>query len=808
MRRAVRRVVQQFVTDVRYALRLARRSRAFSATVVLVIALGIGLNTAMFSLVNAVLLTSLPFDQPGRLVRLYSSLPERNLTFFSVSAPDYLEWKARVRSMTVMGAFSPPRDLELAGTGDPSEVTTARVSSDVFRVLGVNPLLGRGFVTDEEKGLPVVIVSHAFWASRLNARGDAIGSALMLDGQLHTVVGVMPTGFSIPGSPAEVWTPLAFTPSELQRDNHFLRVLARLRPDASVASAQAEMEQVAKSLAQQFPARNIQWTARVRTLEDLLIGDNFQRAVLVLTAAVCFVLVIACANVANLLLARGAGRAREIATRAALGASGARVLRQVLTESLVLSLAGGILGVFVAVWSVETLKALDPGNIPRLDDAAVNARVLAFSGAITILTGLLFGLLPALQASRTGLIASLRQTQTMSSLGRRLRSGLVVAQLALAMVLLAGATLMIKSFVRVQDVALGFEPDRVVTMPLTLSTSRYDDAAKISDFYMRLQSALQAVPGVAAVGASTAVPMSGLNSGLTFRREGDPPADQASAAADADYRVVTAGYFETLHIRLMRGRVFIDRDRTGTTPVVVISDSAARRYWPGQDPIGMRIEVGSTPETLTIVGVVADVRHFGPEGPVRPLIYFCHAQRPARTMVVVVRTTAAPAAVVAALRSAVWSIDRQQAIGTMQSMPEIVAAATAQRRFNMVLSSVFGVFALILAAVGVYGVMSHAVAVRTREMGLRMALGARARDVQSLILWEGLRLAAAGVSTGLVLGLWLVGWAASLLFQVDPHDTVMFAGSATILSSAALLACYLPARRATAADPATALRAE
>jgi predicted permease len=406
-------------------------------------------------------------------------------------------------------------------------------------------------------------------------------------------------------------------------------------------------------------------------------------------------------------------------------------------------------------------------------------------------------------------MTSLRELQTVSGPARgRLRGVLVVAQLGLAMVLLTGATLMIRSFMRLQDVPLGFDADRVVAVPMTLPASRYGDAAKVSDLYQRLHEAFRAVPGVEAVGASTAVPMSGLNSGFAFRRQDRPPGLEASAAPEADYRVVTPGYFETLRIPLLRGRVFVDRDRADAMPVVVISDTAARRYWPGEDPIGKRIETESGPGILTIVGVVGDVRHFGPESAVRPLIYVCHAQRPARTMVLAVRTAGAPAAVVPALRAAVRSIDRQQAIGTIQSMNELLAAVTAQRRFNMVLSSVFGAFALTLAAVGVYGVVSHSVAVRTRELGLRMALGARARDVQSMILWEGLRLAAGGVLVGLVLGLWLVRWVASLLFQVDPYEASTFAVSAAVLAGAALLACYVPARRATMADPAMALRAE
>jgi predicted permease len=585
-------------------------------------------------------------------------------------------------------------------------------------------------------------------------------------------------------------------------------VLARLTPAATPATAQTEMEQIARMLAAQFPGVNDKWTARVRTLRDLVIGDRFERAILVLAGAVSFVLLIACANVANLLLAQRAGRAREMATRAALGASRTRLIAQLLVESLVLAVVGGAVGLLLALWGVDVLKSLGSTSIPRLDTVSADGRVLAFTAAITLLTGLLFGLLPAVYSARTNLTTALKEVAGPAR--QRFRSALVVVEIALAVVLLVGAGLMIRSVDKLLRVPLGFDPQSVVTLQIALSPMRYPEGQQVNAFYQQLADRVSGLAGVLAVGAINSVPMGGLNSGTTFRREGRSIQEEIAAAPDTDYRVATASYFQAMRIPLLRGRLFTAEDRPGSERAILVSDTAARRYWPDEDPIGQRIGIGDlkAPQIFRIVGVVGDVRHFGPESVIRPMMYMNHAQNPERTMVMVVNTTAGSDAATRTLRAAVWGIDREQPIGAIQPLEELLSAVTAQRRFNRLLLTVFGALALALAAVGVYGVMAYTVSVRTREIGLRMALGARESDVMRLVLREGLTLAAGGVALGIALGLWLANTARSMVFEIEPRDPATFIAVAGLLTAVALVACYVPARRATTADPALALKTE
>jgi predicted permease len=807
-RRAHGDFMHRIGSDITYALRLIRRRPAPALLVTLAVALGVGVNTAIFSVVNAVLLTPLPYPKPGEIVRLYSSQPERDLTFFSVPPADYLDWKRDARSFALMGAFSSPRSVGLTSVGEPAQVMTARVSGDLFRVLGVSPAMGRLYSTEEQRGADVAVVSHAFWKARLAGRPDIVGSTMSLDGKSHLVVGVMPEGFTIPGSPAQIWTPLALSPVELGRGNRFLRVLARLAPGATPATAQSEMEQIARTLAAQYPGTNDRWTARVRTLRDLVIGERFVRAVLVLAGAVGFILLIACANVANLLLAQRAGRTREMATRAALGASRGRLIGQLLVESLVLAVAGGALGLLLALWGVDILKSMGSGSIPRLETVSADGRVLGFSAGLTLLTGLIFGLLPAIHAARPTLTTALKDAA--DPVRQRLRGALVVVEIALALVLLVGAGLMIRSVDKLLRVPLGFDPTRVVAVLITLSPMRYGHGDQITAFHQQLAERVSGLAGVRSVGAIDSLPMDGLNASMAFRREGRSIQDEAAAAPTTDYRVATASYFEAMRIPLLRGRLFTADDRPGGERAILVSDTAARRYWPDADPIGQRIEIGDlhSARAFRIVGVVGDVRHFGPEDVIRPMMYVSHAQNPARTMVLVVNTTAGTDAAARTLRAAVWSIDREQPIGAIQPVDDLVSAATAQRRFNRLLLTVFGALALTLAAVGVYGVMSYSVSTRTREIGLRLALGATKGDVMRLVLREGLALAAGGVAIGLGLGLWLAKTAQSMVFEIEPRDPITFVSVAILLSAVALAACYVPARRATKADPALALKAE
>jgi putative ABC transport system permease protein len=801
-----------FWQDLRYGLRMLLKNPAFTAVAVIALALGIGANTAIFSVVNGVLLSPLPYPQPEQLAMVWLDNRRQGIRDDITSYPNFLDWRDKNHSFQGMSGM---RNLavNLTGTGEPEELRGAAVAANFFSLMGVNPAQGRGFTTEEEQPGKdkVVILSHGLWRRRFGGDPGILNKTVSLNGEQNTVIGVMPPGFQFP-SKAELWAPLA--PNErlrAARGAFWLPVVGRLKPGVSRAQAQADMDLIAKQLEQQYPNINAGYGINVMPLHEQMVG-NLRRTLLVLLGAVGFVLLIACANVANLLLARAAARQREIAVRAALGAGRWRIVRQLLTESVLLSIVGGALGVLLAWWGLETLLKLSPANLPRLDNIHLDARVLGFTFGLSLLTGLLFGLAPALQTSQLELGETLKEGGRSGSGSRRtqrLRSAFIVAEIALTLALLIGAGLLIRSFWRLQEVSPGFRSERLLTLQLSLPRTKYPEGAQVVTFFQQLQERLAALPGVESASATTTILLPKLANSSSFTIENhsqDPQAQRLELPFDA----VQPNFFQTMDIQLLRGRTFAPQDARGQPDVAIVNETFAKRYFPNEDPVGKRFTFGdgNNPQWISIVGVVRDTKRQGLDAPVRIESWLPHAQAPSRSMQVVLRSKGDPLALAGAVREAVWSLDRDLPIPKLQTMEQVLSESVAQRRLSMLLLSIFAAVALLLAAVGIYGVMSYVIAQRTNEIGIRVALGAQAGDVLKLILGQGMKLALLGVGLGLVTTLLLTRLLASLLFGVSATDPATFAGVALLLLLVALLACWLPAWRATKVDPIVALRYE
>jgi putative ABC transport system permease protein len=808
--------MRNFLIDLRYGLRMLRKKPAFASVAILTLALGIGANTALFTIVNAVLLRPLPFRDPDRLVRLWSRNDGRNLPFFSVSGPDYLDWRAANRTFTVLAAYDRGVTVTLSGGPDPEHVIVGPATVELFDVFGVSASHGRTLAIGDDRPdleTPVVVVSHGFANRRFGAPAAAVGSILTLDRVPHTIVGVMPPGFSVPNNPVDMWTPLRLTPDESSRGRHLFRVLGRLRPGATVDEARADMMLVSADLQARYPATNGGWSVSIVPLLDTVVADDFRQSLAVLAGAVVLVLLITCANVAGLLVTRAVDRQREVAIRNAIGASRWRLLQQFLAESLLLAGFGGGLGLVMAIWAIELLEWAQPPGIPRIDEIAVDGRVLAFTGLVTLATAVGFGLLPALRNSvaRLGDVARQGGTRVRSARGQRATAGaLVVLEFGVAVVVLAGAGLLIQSLRHVQGKDLGFDASGVLALQITLSEASHPTPSAVIGLHRALRERLEALPGVESVGAVSSEPFSGRNSGNTFGRESRMP-PSSEVAPDTDYRVVDPGYFRTLGIGLAGGRSISDQD-TDTAPVVVISETAARLFWPGENPIGQRIRFGPLDRGpwIQVVGIARDVRYADIDSPggLRPMMYFAAAARPERTMTIVIRTSLDPASLAGPVRSAVRSQDPQLPLGRIVTMREVVSGALAARRFATAVFSLFAGLALVLAGVGIYGLVSDSVADRAAEFGLRMALGATPEQVFRMVLREGLARATLGVTFGLAAALAATRVIASLLFEVEATDLPTFAAVASLLVIVALAASGLPARQVTRLDPMSALRSE
>jgi len=806
--------MESLLSDVRYAVRNLLRRPGFTIIAVITLALGIGANTAIFSAINALLLKPLPFPELDRVVAVWDKLPSRGVLHNEVTFANYLDLKAQNRSFEQLALYrwwSP----NLTGVEPPERIQGFLVTANFFDALGMKPTMGRTFA--EEENQPgkdaVAIITHSLWQRRFGGDPEILNKTITINTVVRKVVGVMPEHFNFPKG-AEIYAPIAIT-SELMksRGNHSYYVIGRLNRGTSIASAQADIDNIMARLEQQFPETNTGWGATAFPL----VADTvrtYDTALWIMMGAVAFVLLIACANVANLMLARASGRRKEIALRTALGASRWRIVRQLLTESVIVALIGGGLGVLIGFWGIDALRAGDPGEAskfaPGWYQLGINAPVLLFTLGLSLVSGIVFGLAPALQASKTNLNDSLKEgSRQTSGSSHRLRSSLVVFEFALSLVLLIGAGLLTRSFLALLRTDPGFNPDHVLTMNLVLPGLKYKEDSQRAAFYNELVQRVKAYPGVESAAVVNYLPLAGSNSSDDYLIEGEPepPPGQEN---EGRYRVASPDYFRTMGITIVRGRGFTDQDKAGAPPVVMLNEAFVRRHWPNQDPIGKRIRFYGPIERapwMQVVGVIADVKH-ELNLPVTPEYYLPHAQDPWNAMVLVARTSVDPASLAGALRQQVLAIDKDQPVFDVKTMQEVRSISVAVYSFSSVMLGIFAFVALLLASIGIYGVMAFAVTQRTQEIGIRIALGARSADVLKLVVTHGMKLALIGLVLGLG-GSWaLTRFMEKLLVGVQATDLLTFSAVSVCLLIAALVACYLPARRATKVDPLVALRYE
>ena len=805
--------------DIRYGMRSLLRQPGFTAIVVLTLALGIGANTAIFSVVYSVLIKPLPFNRPDRIVLLWGDNRETGESRNQMSHTDVVDYKAQQTLFDSIATYSSWRPL-ISGTGEPARINGALVGDDFFRVMGQQPMLGRAFLPEEQQDGKdqVAVLSYELWQKQLNGDPNAVGKTILLNLRPHTIVGVMPASFhSLPATlldkPAVVYRPIAEETNEKQRSARHLRAIGRLKDGVTVAQAQSELTIIAQRLEAQHPESNTNLGVHLAGLQEDTVRD-LHKTLWVLFGAVAFVLLIACANVANLLLARSTLKASEISIRTALGASRWRLLRQALTESALLAFTGGAVGLLLAIWGVDLIKSLGSQMLPQLQSLDLSLPALGFTLVLSLLTALLFGLAPAWQSSQPNLSESLKADgRTFSGGGRRarLRSALVVSEIAFALVLLMCAGLLIRTVIQLQKVDPGFDSTHALKMDLGLPSIRYSTDQKKIDFYQELTHRVQSLPGVVSAGVVTPIPSAGDFDMTGFDVEYQPV--QPGREASADRYIMTPGYLQAIGIRLERGRELTEQD-TGNAPLVMlVSENLAARFWPNQDPMGKRIKLPWNPGRKdepwrTVVGVVRDVKQYGPDKPSEMALYLPHAQYPVSSMSVVARTSGDPAEMIATIRSTVLGLDPDQVPTNVATMEDVMMDSIQTRRFPMFVLGGFAALALALAAVGIYGVMSYVVVQRTHEIGIRMALGARTSNVLRLIVGNALGLATAGVLLGAVGAFALTRLMKSLLFGVVPTDVSTFVVVCLSLFAVALVACYLPARRATKIDPLVALRNE
>jgi putative ABC transport system permease protein len=785
---------------------------AFTVIAVLSLALGIGANTAIFSVINTALFKRLPYKATDELAVIWEKL--KTVDQVELAPDDYSAYIERNQSFASIAAAERV-NLNLTGADDPVRLEGQMATASLFPTLGVAPMIGRTFTPEEDRdNARVAVLSYKLWRSQFAGDPQIVGRNIALNGRDFTVIGVMPAEFQYPPPmtgyhPSEIWTPRSIE-TERSRDAHNLLTIGRLKPGVTLQQAKADLEAVSRQRAQEA-GRSSDGTGLNLIPMNAQIGRQQRPALLVLAAAVGFVLLIACANVANLLLSLAASRQKEIAVRLALGANRSRILRQLLTESLLLSLLGGAAGLFLAVWMSDAIRTLAAGQIPRAELIAVDGRVLLFTALISIVTGLIFGFAPALHASGTDLNATLKDGSrgaiggTGAALGR-LRGALVVIEVGLSLVLLAGAGLLIKSFWNLQQVDPGFNPHNLLGVEITLPAVKYAEQYQRAAFYRQALEKISALPGVQSASIVNHPPFSGRRGIGAFKIQGRPEPTSVNDTPLADFRIISPDYFRMMGIPVLQGRVFSDGDGPQASAVAVINRASAQRFWPGENPIGKRI--GLDDVWVTIVGVVGDVRQSGLDEEAAPHLYVPYQQSAVARTGLLVRTSIDPLNLVNDVRAQIQALDPEQPIYNVKTMTDAMAASTAPRRLNLVLLGGFALLALTLAAVGIYGVMSHQVTMRTGEIGLRMALGARPGDVLRLVIAKGMRLALVGVAAGLATSFALTRVMASLVFEVSPTDPITFAAIALVLTGVALVACWIPARRATKVDPMVALRAD
>jgi putative ABC transport system permease protein len=812
--------------DLRYGLRVLLKSPQLTAIAIIALALGIGANTAIFSIVNALLLRPLTnYEQPERLTMVWE-LNEKRGGDIPTSLPNFSDLRDANNVMEGMGAFT-DGNFNLTGGAEPEKVTGLRVTAPLFALVGARPLVGRVFLPDEDQpnAANVLILSHRLWQRNFGANPNLVGQTVALNGENYTVVGVMPPGFRLPPSftatiassqytmvQPDVWVPLKPDAVMKTRENRSLYMIGRLKPGVGAEQAEAELNLIARRLQQEYPSIDGDMGVRVTPLQKQVTGD-IRVALVVLFGAVGCVLLIACANVANLLLAKAAGRQREIAVRIALGASRARVIRQLLTESMLLGVTSGLLGLLLAAWGVRQLSLITPPSLSRLNDVSIDGRVLVFTLVVSLLTSVVFGLAPALQASKTDLNEMLKEggrSNAGSGRQNRLRSLLVITEVALALVLLIGSGLMLKSFLRLQGVNPGLNPENLIALELQLPENGYGEKHQQLALQQQLVQRVGAIPGVQHAATVDFLPFSGNEYNGSFTIEGRP-AVNISERPRGFYRSISADYFPTMGVPLHKGRAFTDSDNADAPGVVIINETAARQFWPDQDPIGQRLKRGK-PESknpwLTVVGIVGGVSHTALGVSAQPELYVSCLQNPSPSVTLVARTASDPKSVIPQVRRDVATLDKNLPVSNIRLMNELLASTVAQPRLYTMLIGVFAGLALLLAAIGIYGVMSYAVTQRTHEIGIRMALGAQPRDVLTMIVKQGLLLTLAAIGIGLLASFALTRVLASLLYGVSTTDPLTFIGIPLLLAAVTMLACYLPARKATKVNPLIAMRYE
>lgn len=800
--------------NITFGLRVLRRNPGFTAIAVLALALGIGANTAIFTIVDGIVLRPLPFDDPAKLVFVWERQPQ--MDFISVSYFNFLDWRQQQKAFEAMAALQ-PESFILTGVDQPERIRGANASHELFSVLRASPALGRTFTAQEDSlGAHVIVISDSLWERRFNRDPNVLGKTMKLSSEQFTIIGVMRSGFNYPlgGSQTEIWGPLgrlAGRPSFKDRGNHpGIYVVARLKPKVTAAQAQKDLDSVAANLASQFPDTNKLMTIGSDTLHSRVVGSSMRTAGILVLGAVAFVLLIACANVANLLLARASSRSHEIAVRTALGAGRGHVVRQLLTESLLLALLSGALGLLIAYWGVDALRALLPDGTPRASDIRIDGRVLAFTFAVTLFTGLLFGLVPALHASSENLHDTVKEggkRSTGSESRQRWRNALIVGEVALSVVLLVGAGLMIQSFLKMSSADPGLDASRVMTSTLILRGENYREPAQMIAFTNRLIGQIRQLPGVEKAAITTFLPfLSGNQTGVYIEGQPNGPHDRIMA----DHLKISPDYFSAMGIRVLDGRAFTEFDTERSKLVGIIDETFAKRYFPGQSAIGKRFYYGPNAglKTIEIVGVVAHVKHYGLDQISRIEVYLPYAQAPEPFFIVTARTAVDPVSLSGTLRAAVAGIDKDVPLFNQTAMSSYVARSMTTNRISTVLFGIFAGVAMLLSAIGIYGVISYSVTQRTQEIGIRMALGAASRDVLRLVFGQGGILIGTGVALGILGSIGLTRLLSTLLYNVSSTDTATFVGAPVMLALVAALAIYVPARRAIRVDPMQALRYE
>jgi putative ABC transport system permease protein len=805
--------------DLRYGLRTLRNSPGFTAVAVLTLAIGIGANTAIFSFVDAILLKPLPYANPDRIMRVLEKPPggTRN----GISALNYLDWAKQNTVFQYMAAQT-GGGVSLSGSGEPQQLRGARVSAHYFDIFGIKAVIGRTFAPDEDQlgKEHVVVLSHVLWETQFGADPAIVGRKIILDAQPYQVVGVLPAGGAFDRAYSQIWRPLAFEPGNLTRDFHWLTSFALLKPGVTLQQARAQMDGIGAQIAAEYPASNKEWGIIVEPFAETIVGSQLRSSVWLMMGAVGMVLLIGCANLANLMMARAAAREREVAVRASLGAGRWRLIRQFLTESVLISLCGGALGIVVGFAVMQLLRlALPPYSLPREVEVSLNPGVLLFALVVSVLTGILFGLAPAIQAARPQLAASMKEGGRGSTIGgarRRIRSALVVVEVALAFLLLAGAGLLLRSFQAMMKVETGFDTNNVISMGLPLSEKKIPDVARMNLRYREILASVESLPGVREAAITSVLPLEGWGYGMPFQIAGQPLVDMAHRPA-CFFKMVSPGYFQTLGIKLRRGRALSDQDTASGPPVTVINENMVKRFFKQQDPIGQRIMIQAIVPGKTqlgqevpwqVVGVIANeyvdsLNDGGSAG-----IYVSNEQSPQYGMSLVVKTGMDPLTLDHGLRAAIHQVDREQPLTDVRTLEQVKSESVASDKLQTRLLGIFAAAAMLLAAIGIYGVIAYAVVQRTHEMGIRAALGASTGNLLRLVLTSGMALAAAGLVLGLIGSLLAARVMSTLLFGVSPYDPVTLSVVAALLGCVAFVACLIPALRATKVDPVVALRYE